>query len=191
MPMAWREVRALLITCALLLGFIAGWPELGPRVLARLSPGSAALARRIPALRDGLLRPFAPLAAAFGIYTQNWPLFTGTGAIRHRMWIEGRGQAGEWTLLYRVHDADHTALQSTIEYRRVFNLWNPHRWGVSDSYPAFVHWVAARLFSERPELDEVRVSQEQIEIAAAGSGFVSTGRFDYIVSVTRAQVVLP
>lgn len=185
----WPQLRAFFITCALLLGFIAGWPELGSRAEGQLSPGGAALARRVPELRQTLLRPFAPLAGFFGIYTQNWNLFRGTGGIRHRMWIEARTHAGEWRIVYRVHDDEHAELRSAIEYRRVFNLWNAHRWGTSPAYPAFVHWVARRICREHPEVDEVRVSHEQIEIQKAGQGFAPTGRFDHVVLVTRSEVL--
>lgn len=185
----WPYARAFLITCALVFGLIAGLPEAGGRLQARLSPRTLAIMRRIPEVRDQLLRPVAPLAGAFGVQSQNWALFSASGGIRHRMWIETRPHAGPWTLVYRAHDAEHSVLQRTLEYRRVFNIWKPYHWGMSRSYPALVQWVATRLCVEHPEIDEVRVSQEQIEIKDAGQGFASTGRFDYVVSVTREQVL--
>jgi hypothetical protein len=184
----WPQLRAVLITCALLLGFIAGWPELGPRAEGQLSPRGAALARRVPELRQRLLRPFAPLAGAFGIYTQNWTLFRGSGGTRHRMRIEARTRAGDWRIVYRVHDDEHAELRSAIESRRVFNLWNAHRWGTSPAYPAFVRWVARRVCREHPQLEEVRASQEQIEIQEGGRGFASTGRFDHVIDVSCSEV---
>lgn len=189
MPGWWRYARALLITCALVFGLIAGLPEAGGRLQARLSPRTLAFVRRIPALREQLLRPVAPLAGAFGIQSQNWSLFSASGGTRHRLWIETRTHDGPWTLAFRAHDDQHTELQHTLEYRRVFNIWKPYYWGISRAYPALVQWVARRLCSEHPEIDEVRASQEQVEIKGAGQGFVSTGRFDYVVSVMRAEVL--
>lgn len=184
----WPQVRAFLITCALFFGFIAGWPEPGRAVRERLSPRALALVQHIPKVRDWLLRPVAPLAAAFGIQSQNWALFSASGGIRHRMWIETRRADGPWILSYRAHDEAHAELCRTLEVRRVRNMWKPYAWGMSRSYAALVHWIATRLCLEHPEIDEVRVSQEQVEIKDAGQGFESTGRFDYVITVTRAML---
>jgi hypothetical protein len=185
----WPFARAFLITCALLFGLIAGFPEPGGRLRSRLSPNALALARRIPEVRDRLLRPVAPLMNAFGIQTQNWALFSSTGGVRHRMWIETRAQDQPWAVVYRAHDPRHTELHRTLEYRRVFNIWKSYTWGMSRSYPAFVAWVARRLCLDHPELEAVRVGQERIEIKDAGQGFSATGRFDHVISLTRDQVL--
>ncbi len=104
------------------------------------------------------------------------------------MWIETRRAGGSWTLVYRAHDKEHTELHRTLEYRRVFSMWKPYAWGMSRSYAALVHWIATRLCLQHPEIDEVRVSEEQVEIRDAGQGFESTGRFDYVISLTRAML---
>jgi hypothetical protein len=185
----WRHLRAFIITVLLALGFIAGWPNVAPRIMAQLPPRIAEFSRRVTSLQQALLRPFAPIAGALGIYSQNWPLFPGTGGIRHRLWIEAKEPSGAWTLLFRAHDEEHTAFRSTLEYRRVFNLWKPHHWEVSGAYPFFARWVARRIFLEHPAFEQVRVRQEQVEIQSEGRGFVSTGRFDNIISLERREVL--
>jgi hypothetical protein len=185
----WPHLRAVIITCALVFGLIAGIPEAGGRLRARLSPSALAIARRIPELRERLLRPVAPLMNAVGIQTQNWALFSSSGGVRHRMWIETRSQHGPWMVVYRAHDEQHAELRRTLEYRRVFNMWKTYTWGMSRSYPAIVAWLARRLCLAHPQIDEVRVSQEQIEIKDAGQGFDATGRFDHVISLTCAQVL--
>jgi len=189
MLVSWRQLRAFFITCALLLGFVAGWPTFAPHVLDKRPAPVAALARGLQALQQWLLRPVAPIAGAFGVYSQNWPLFRGTGGIRYRLWIDARRGDGAWVILFRAHDDAHAALRSTLEYRRVLNLWKPHAWGVPAAYPAFAHWVARQMFLQHAELEQVRVRQEEIEIRPAGMGFEPTGRFQHAQSFTRAQVL--
>lgn len=186
MNSVWRSLRAAWITLLLLLGFIAGWPAVSPKIVARLPAGLAQLARRIPLVQERLLAPFAPLADAFGIYTENWTLFSTTGGVRHRMWVEARARGGhDWVLLHRAQDDEHAYLRRTIEYRRLRPIWNPHRYGLADGYPAFTRWLARRIFLDFPEYDRVRVRQEEIEILPRAEGFRSTGKFEYQYEYSR------
>jgi hypothetical protein len=186
----WRSLRAALITLLLALGFVAGWPKVSPKLLARLPPGMAQVARKLPDTQRSLLAPFAPVADAFGIESQNWAVFATTGGIRHRMWVEARARRGHtWTLLHRAQDDEHAYLRETLEYRRLRVLWNPHRYGVAAGYPAFTRWLARRVFLDFPHFDRVRVRQEQVEILPRGAGFRTTGTFAYELEYSRRELL--
>jgi hypothetical protein len=177
MNRAWRSLRAAIITLLLALGFVAGWPKIAPRIMAKLPPWLSRLAEQVPRVQERVLAPFAPLANAFGVQSQNWTLFSTTGGIRHRMWIEGRARNGEWVLLHRAQDDEHAYLRETIEYRRLRPIWNPHRYGLAEGYGPFTRWVARRVLLDFPEFERARVRQEEVEILPRGAGFRSTGHF--------------
>jgi hypothetical protein len=190
MKRVWRSVRAAWITLLLALGFVAGWPNISPAIAARLPPGLAHLAGRLPAIQAALLGPFTPLAYAFGITTENWKLFTSTGGIRHRLWIEARGPGDEaWVLLHRAHDDEHAYLRETLEYRHLRSIWNPHGYGMAGDYGLFARWVARRAFLDFPRFDRVRIREERVEILPRGGGFRGTGRFAYKHEYSRAELL--
>ena len=184
----WRYVRASLITLVLGLAFVAGWPARMAKLVRDWPPSLAALALRLPDLQQKLLAPFAPVAGALGIYSEDWRLFTGTGGTRYRMWIEGRRANGSFKLLFRAADPAHAHLSGVLEYRRVLNLWNPHRDWISDGYPAFTRWVARKIFDEDERVRAVRVRMEEVAIQPRGAGFVPSGRFVYDELVERDQL---
>jgi hypothetical protein len=184
-----RSLRAAIITLLLALGFVAGWPKIAPRIVAQLPPSVARLARQVPVVQAAILGPFTPLANAFGITTQNWTLFSTTGGIRHRMYVEGRTQGGAWQLLHRAQDDEHAYRRETIEYRRLRPIWNPHRYGLAEGYGPFTRWLARRAFLDFPRLERVRIRQEEIEILPRGGGFRSTGHFVDRREYSRAELV--
>jgi hypothetical protein len=184
-------LRAAAITLLLALGFIAGWPKVSPKIVRALPKSLAGVVRQLPEVQGKLLAPFGPAAGAFGIYTQSWPLFTTTGGIRHRMWVEARAKrADSWTLLYRPHDAEHAYLSDTLEYRRVRTIWHPHHDWVAEGYPALTRWLARRICLDFPRFDRVRVRQERIEILPRGTGFRGTGTFDRETEYSRRELGL-
>jgi hypothetical protein len=186
---AWPGVRALLIALAIVTGLIDGAPIPTPRVMKHLSPALQTASLRLYDAQSLLLAPFRPIKETFGI-SQRWALFSSTGPLRHRMWVEARRQGEPWTLLYRPQDDEHTFLHETLEYRRVRNVWNPNRRGAKPLYPAFVSWMARQIFAERPVFDEARVSMERVTVLDHGRGFQSTGEFDDVI-VHRRDEVLP
>ena len=184
------QFRALAISLLLVLGFIAGWPSRIPKMVAPWPEPLAAIALRLPGLLATLLAPFAPVAGALGIASEDWPLFTGTGGTRYRIWVEAQDRkTPAWTLFYRAHDPEHTALQEPLEYRRVLNLWNPHHDYISDGYPALVSWVAREIFREHRRVQRVRVRMEEVRIRGRGEGFSPTGRFVYEETRSREEVL--
>lgn len=183
-----RQLRALVITLLLLLGFVAGWPKVSPRFLAKLPTAAREALSHLPDLQARLLAPFTPIANAFGIYSENWALFATTGGTRNRMRIEGRRQGStEFELLYRVFDADHRYLASTLEYRRVRNIWNPHRSGVAHGYEAFAHWLLTRVLHDHPEFDAARLRMEEGDILPEGRGFRENGRIAFEIVERRGE----
>jgi hypothetical protein len=186
----WPRVRAAAISVLLTLGFISGWPKISPGLLAHLPDGVARTAAQIPTLQAELLQPFTPLASAFGIYSQNWGLFAATGGIRHRMWVEGQAAGTDtWVLLHRAHDDEHAYLRATLEHRRVRLIWNPHRWGTVDGYPAFGRWLARRVLLDFPRFERVRLRMERIELLDKGRGFRATGQFEHELSHSRSELL--
>lgn len=180
-------LRTAVITLLLTLGFIAGWPRVSPRLLAKLPGSLAERLSRIPELQGRLLAPFAPIASAFGIYGENWALFATTGGTRNRIHVEARRQGSrDFTLLYRVHDADHRYLAQMLEYRRVRNIWNPHRSGLSQGYEPFAHWLIQRTLRDHPEFDAVRIRMQEGKILPYGRGFEPNGRFQFEVQEERS-----
>lgn len=190
MKRAWRSLRAACITLLLALGFVAGWPKINPRILARLPPTLARLARLLPVAQAAILRPFTPLANAFGITSQNWTLFSTTGGTRHRMWVEAREPGSRtWVLLHRAHDDEHAYLRETIEYRRLRPIWNPHRYGLAAAYDPFTRWLARRVMLDFSKFDRVRVRQEEVEILPKAAGFRSTGHFVHKREYARSELL--
>jgi hypothetical protein len=184
----WPSVRALLIAMAIATGLVDGAPIPTPRVMQHLPPAIQTVCRALYATQSFLLTPFAPIKTTFGI-NQRWALFSSTGPLRHRMWVEGRGAGQDWTLLYRAQDDEHAFLADTIEFRRVRNVWNPNRRGAKPLYPAFASWFAREIFLAQPEIDEVRVRMELVTVLDHGRGFASTGAFDEEIVHRRGEVI--
>lgn len=182
-----RYVRAALIALVLVLGFVAGWPGRIPKMVRNWPEPWRSLALRIPPIQGAILAPFAPVASTFEVYSEDWPLFTGTGGTRYRMWVEGQDKKGRYTLLYRADDEEHRYRAATLEYRRVLNLWNPHHDYISDGYPEFARWLARRIFADFRRYQRVRVRMEEVRILPRGRGYAPTGHFVHEVTTTRAE----
>jgi len=185
----WPSARALLIAIAIAAGLIDGAPIPTPRVMTHLPPALQTVSLGLYAVQHFLLAPLQPIKWAFGI-NQRWALFSSTGPLRHRMWVEARRDGEPWSLVYRPQDAEPTFLQDTLEYRRVRNVWNPNRRGTKPTYPAFTSWIARQIFLERPDVDEAKVSMERVTILEHGEGFEPTGEFEQVI-VHRRQELLP
>lgn len=184
-----RQLRAFVITLLLTLGFIAGWPKISPHWLAKLPTTLANALSDLPAIQEPLLAPFAPIANAFGIYSENWALFATTGGTRNRMRIEARRSAAtDFELLYRVFDDEHRYLASTLEYRRVRNIWNPHRSGLAHGYEPFARWLLARVLREHAEFEAARIRMDEGDILPQGHGFRENGRTSFEIVVRRAEI---
>jgi hypothetical protein len=185
----WRTVRAFGITLVLMLGLVAGLPNRMAKIVAAWPRPLADWALALPPIQAKILAPFAPVAGALGIYSEDWPLFTGTGGTRYRMWVEARGRGGRgWTLLYRAHDPEHRYFAGALEYRRLLNIYNPHHSFISDAYPDFARALARRIFREQRRFQAVRIRMEAVDILPQGRGYSPTGRFTYEQVLERSEV---
>jgi hypothetical protein len=175
----FRTFRAILIAIVLAFGFVAAWPARIPKMVETWPPSLAALALGVGPVQHAILAPFAPVAELLDINSEDWALFGGTGGTRYRMWVEARAGHRGYTLLYRAHDERHAYLAGALRYRRVLNIWNPHRNYISRGYPAYVHWLGARIRRDFPRFHAVRVRMEEVTIRRGGEGFEPSGRFVY------------
>lgn len=180
-------MRAALITTALAVGFVAGLPGRIPKMVRNWPEPWRGVVLRVPPIQGAILAPFAPIARTFEVYSEDWPLFTGTGGTRYRLWVEGQDKKGRYALLYRAHDAKHRYLAGTLEYRRVLNLWNPHHDYISDGYNDFAHWVGRRALRDFRRYERVRVRMEEVRILPRGRGYVPTANFLYEVVTNREE----
>lgn len=181
---AWPAIRAFLITLSLAVGLVAGLPVPMSEGAARRHPSLARFAAGVAEIQGRVLAPFQVINQPFGI-GQRWKLFSGVTSARHRMWLEARRDDGDFELLYRSHDPEHTFLQRQIEQRRVRGAWNPKKDSVGGGYSAFARWISKKILAQRPEFSVVRLRMEQVEILPRGRGFEPTGRFVHEVEHTR------
>jgi hypothetical protein len=184
----WPRVRAALLALTLAVGLVAGLPLPGDERLPHLPRWYAELVPAIRRAQELVLTPFRPVGETF-VLVQRWNLFSGAKTQRHRLSLEGREAAsGRFRVLYRPHDPEHDADHAALEYRRVRGAWNPRGKSVQPGYDAFVTFEARRLLAAHPELDAVRARIEAIEILPRGAGFRGTGRYDFELVRTRAEL---
>ena len=174
--MSWPVARALLIAATLGVGLLDGCPA---HPLAGRAGDDRAIAALL-AVRAGILAIVRPLAELAQI-RQRWNLFPGAEDQPLRITVEARGGRGApWNLVYRPHDPTHAFLAEAIEYRRVRGAWNPSRTDPSwRGYRPFVTFLARRILARRPEVDEVRVRMERLDLLPEGGGLVPTGQFRF------------
>lgn len=183
----WPRVRAVLLALTISVALVDGCPIPTERVMQHLSPALRTASLRLYDVQAVLLAPFGPIKRTFRL-NQRWALFSYTGPLRNRMWIEARRHGEPWTLLYRPQDDAHRFLADTLEYRHVRNVWNPNRRGLKPSYPAFTLWIARRTFEQNPTFDEVRVKMERVTVLDHGKGVLASGEFEHEVVHRRDQV---
>jgi len=185
---AWPRVRAGLITLALAVGFVSGWPLMSDEALARVGEPWATATHVLRRAQDVLLAPFRP-GLNLLVLSERFSLFSGASTVRSWIRIEAREKkSGHWRLVYRPHDAEHREDARVFEYRRVRGAWNPRRSEPQPGYRAFAAFAARRIMSGHPEFSAVRVSLEAVTILPEGRGFRGSGRFSHRVVHTREQV---
>jgi len=193
----WPYLRALLITCVLLVQVISATPAQpfnaehlsraeGERFVGWIESGLAAIGRpaerdaikhglidgtrRAVALRGTLLAPFEPVLQGLAS-RQQWRLFLMSGGDYFRMHVEVQTTAGrDYHPVYLAGGFDRTGLEQALRYRRVRGIYNPSlRRGPSGEYDGFVRWLARELWTVHPEYRLVRVRMEHLVLQTPGS----------------------
>jgi hypothetical protein len=168
----WPEIRAGLVATAIAFGLIEGCPLPPPDETPAWEKG---LVEPIRDVQRVLTWPVAWIRPRLRV-TQRWALYQAPGADRYRMSVEGQGADGQWQILYRAADPDHTEDADLIENAHVRGSWDPTN-RTSSQYPRFAAWICARMLGRHPELLAARVRHEKVEI---GVGTVTpTGEFTF------------
>jgi hypothetical protein len=139
----------------------------------------------LPLLQNALLAPFRFISDTCQI-GQRWTLFSTTGGIRYRLWIEAHDRHRKrWALLYRAQDPEHRFMSRLLEYRRVMNGWNPSRRGAKQSYEPFAVWISRSVLAGDAHFDRVRVRMERVQILERGAGVATLGDFAFTIQHGR------
>lgn len=184
---AWPALRAAIITLAVIFSLIDGYPVPSDHAIEQWSPRFVPLGHAVQRAQALLATPIAWFANGIEVH-QRWSLFSSADPERFRMWLEARNGAGDWQILYRPHDPEHTYRADAIEYRRIRGAWNLYKRGPDPGYPAFVDWIARTVFSD-PTLhfDQVRVRMERLHIRPREASFNGSGEFLYELTRQRSQ----
>ncbi len=166
----WPEVRAGLIALAITLGAVDGCP-IPPR--RDTLPWQAPIVERIRPVQAAVLAPVRWVTRGLR-FSQRWALMQVGPRLGARLTIEGRPAGGPWVVLYRAGDPAHAAFAAVLEQHQIYGTWCPTD-RLPRQQPAFARWFAARVLAARPDLAEVRLSYEQVQIA--GGTLTPTGRF--------------
>jgi hypothetical protein len=141
---------------------LVGLSESPQQIKTALLDGSRWLART----RKALLAPVMPFYEFTGMQ-QRWALFRTGSRHGHRLQIEGRGQDGSWSVIYRAHGADPYELASSLSFRRIRGIYDGcTKDDASAQYDGFVEWVARKLMAEHRELRGVRVTLERLRLGS-------------------------
>lgn len=109
----------------------------------------------------GLVRvPFEPVADFLNV-NQRWTLFAAVTRAPRRLVVEVR-RDGEWEVLYRRLDPEHTWHDAQLRYRRVRGVWDSA--DIEDpkgTYKRMAKWIALTAFTEHADVDRVRVILER------------------------------
>jgi hypothetical protein len=181
----WPHVRAGLVALAIVVGLIDGCPIPPAKTVPEDYRGAVKGWAR---LRRHVMTPFKPIGELLRL-RQTWKLFPTAKIQQHRMWVEARksGTKAGWELVYRPHDPDHDLFADRIEYRRLRGVWNPGSNGTRSGYGPFLEWLAGEIFTERPDVDRVRIRMEKIVIDPEEGGFVPSGSFELEKNQGRAK----
>jgi hypothetical protein len=194
----WPRLRALLITVVMVFAGLEALPlpalkkrHLNHRVareevlrwqdmlaavgveMSRAELVSTAIkwSRRTNKHRRALIKPFRIIERKLGM-GQRWGLFTYTDPYAGRLVVEGTRGGNAWETLYRAPNEGDPRLVSTLRYRRMRGIWDdagdrPHP---GTFYNRWVTWLARRLFTEDPTLQQVRVRFDRLTIQPPGQG---------------------
>ena len=194
---AWPAVRTALITGVLLLQVLdtvplprvteedlrwpvaqaelARWTAVGNRLgLDLTETETAELALSLGAgasrARKAVLGPTWPFRRITGT-GQAWGLFAYPDPLAGRLVISGRADDEPFVELYRAPGEGEPWLVDLVEYRRIRGIYddNGDRPRPGGTYRAFTRWLARRILQRHPELDEVELRLDLVEIHLPGA----------------------
>lgn len=179
--------RGALIAFVLAVGLVDGLPIPTVERAEGFSPGLGRFVASLRRVQGFLLAPVRPVLDALHL-SERFALFAGASREKFRLEIAGRsGSDGAFKLLYRAQDERHRFLAPVLQYRRVHGAYNPRTQEAPGGYPAFVTFIARRVFRERPGLREVRVRMQRILIADEG-GYTATNEYAHELVRRREEV---
>lgn len=117
-------------------------------------------------LRGAVIKPFRPLMRITGT-GQGWGLFTYPNTHPHRLVIEVE-RDGEFQVVYRALDPEHTYLEPQLTFRRVRGVYDDNASKVRPSYESFARWVARHAFEDWPDATRVRVKMIRTHVVTPG-----------------------
>lgn len=161
--MRWPQIRAGLIALAIVLGLIQGLPLPTPKGTPAWEAG---FVERVRHVQQTLLWPVRWIEPHLRI-SQRWALYQAPGKSPWRMWIEGRAWSGQWVIVYRAGDPDHTEDADILEYGRIRGVWELTS-EVPVQFGAFADWITARVLDRHPEFSGVRVRTEKVQLTSDG-----------------------
>lgn len=178
--MRWPQVRATLIALAIAFGLIDGLPLPSPKNTPAWEVG---FVEPLRSAQHTLLWPVQWIGPLLRI-SQRWALYQAPGKTPWRMWIEG-DRDGQWTILYRAGDPEHTEDSEILDFGRIRGVWELTS-VVPPRFNAFADWMTARVLERHPELRAARVRMEKVRMTS--NGVEALDQFAYIhVRVRRPR----
>ena len=156
----WPQLRAGLVTLAIALGMIDGFPIPPPQDTL---DWHREIVETIRPIQRTLLAPFRWIPRHLQIH-QRWALFQGAAGERHRMLIEGVDRKGRTQVLFRAGDDSAQYEAELLYYRRVRGVWNPRRQSTT-IYRWFGRWYGTRVLDARQDLVQIRIRMEVLAIS--------------------------
>jgi hypothetical protein len=168
----WPQIRATLIAIAIVLALVDGLPLNAPDDTPAWERGFVDVLRHVQRV---VMWPMKWVHPTLRI-TQRWALYQAPTADRMRLLIEGR-RDGQWQILYRAGDSDHTEYADILEYGRIRGAWDITG-AMTRQYRAFADWISARALVDHPELTAVRLRMEKVTLSS--EGVTPLGQYAYI-----------
>lgn len=171
--MRWPQIRAGLIALAIVFGLVDGLPLPPPSDTPAWERDFVDGLRQVQRI---VLWPVRSAGWKLRI-VQRWALYQAPGKDRWRMWIEGRAHSGQWVLVYRAGDSEHSEDAALLENGHVRGVWD-----ITSNTPveltSFADWITARVLAQHPEFTGARMRMEKI--AFTTEGFTPLGQFAFI-----------
>src|SRR5262245_21435506 len=165
-------MRAGLIATAICFGCIDGCPPPPPDHTPAWEQGFVEPVRDVP---NAVLAPVRWMRPRLRIH-QRWALYQAPSLDRFRLWIEGADRDGQWHIVFRAADPEHTELAGEIDYTRPRGVWDPTS-KPPQQYGLFANWATLQVLTRHPEFVAARVQLERVRLTK--DGFEPTGQFEF------------